>query len=394
MDEDILEAVAKAGKEVKFQEIDLSVLDAYRLSGARPYSDRRFQERTSKNMPGTSGTTESLEDCLSRLREDPAGLAHGEEATRLGAVLPILARVGWDRDNVREVIPEFQVSGGRVDYCLHADEKNNVFVEAKKLGEDLRRHEEQLLRYAFAGGVEIAVLTDGLCWWLYLPLLRCSWEERKFLAIDIQQQQIPAAAEHLRKFLGRGPIADGSAVAKAKELHASTEKERLIRQTMPRAWMELRQEPDEILVELLGDKVESMCGHRPALEPVQQFIIRDAQTHKHAAAVVPRTPKQVPSFRRASKPDADSWLNKQPIAYTFCGQRYEVSKFVEILSGLCQELSRRHSKKVFEERSLGTNWGDRGRKYFSKNRRDLIQPKLIPGHRRILYEQIERWRHS
>ena len=331
-------------------------------------------------MSGTSETSQSLEKCLSRLREDPAILASSEEATRLGAVLPILAWLGWDRDNLREVMPEFSVSNGRVDYCLRVATKNSVLVEVKKAGEDLGKHEDQLLRYAFDGGAEIAVLTDGLCWWLYLPLLSSTtWKERKFLAIDIQQQKIQAAAQHLRKFLAREALADGSAVAQAKQLHASREKERLIRQTMPRAWMELRQEPDEILVELLVDKVESKCGHRPPLELVQQFIMRDAQNAKGSMPVAPRTQKSASTFRRVSKSDANSWLNKEPIAYTFCGERHVVSKFIEILMGFCQDLIRRYGKEDFEERILGANWGDRGREYFSKTFTDIIQAKRIEG---------------
>lgn len=60
---------------------------------------------------------ESLQKLLIRLREDRSLFLIGEEATRLGAILPILARLGWDRDNVREVVPEFPVANGRVDFC-------------------------------------------------------------------------------------------------------------------------------------------------------------------------------------------------------------------------------------------------------------------------------------
>ena len=114
---------------------------------------------------------------LDRLQGDAAVLLDSEEATKQGIILPILSRVGWDRDNIREVIPEYRVESGRVDYCLHANGRNLVFIEAKRTDQDLDRHQEQLLDYAFREGVELAALTNGVVWWLYLPLLSGSSED-------------------------------------------------------------------------------------------------------------------------------------------------------------------------------------------------------------------------
>jgi predicted type IV restriction endonuclease len=130
----------------------------------------------------------SIEDLLNRLRQDQGLFLAGEEAVRQGAILPVLARLGWDRDNVREVVPEFAVGNGRVDYCLKVEERNAAFVEVKRTNQDLEQHQEQLLEYAFRVGVEIAALTNGLSWWLYLPLAEGRWDQRKFFTIDIQQQ--------------------------------------------------------------------------------------------------------------------------------------------------------------------------------------------------------------
>ena len=74
---------------------------------------------------------EPLEDLLRRLREDRELPEAGEEAICQGVVLPTLARLGWDRDNIREVVPQFRVKDGRVDYCLRAGDRR-VFVEVKQ----------------------------------------------------------------------------------------------------------------------------------------------------------------------------------------------------------------------------------------------------------------------
>jgi len=86
----------------------------------------------------------------------------------------------------------------------------------KRINEDLEKHQEQLLEYAFRHGVKIAVLTNGLVWWLYLPLFQGSWEQRKFIALDIQQQELTTVAEHFVAFLGRAAVASGEAAARPR----------------------------------------------------------------------------------------------------------------------------------------------------------------------------------
>ena len=140
-------------------------------------------------------------------------------------------------------------------------EKKAVFIEVKKPSENLENHQEQLLEYAFRDGIEIAVLTSGHVWWFYLPLAKGSWEQRKFFTIDILQQQPDIATQHFWQFLGKESVETGTALGEVQSIHAGKEKDRAVRQTVPKAWSELCNEPDEALLELLADKVESLCGH-------------------------------------------------------------------------------------------------------------------------------------
>lgn len=274
-----------------------------------------------------SESLESIEDLLSRLRGDRTLFLSGEVATCQGAILPILARLGWDRDNVREVVPQFAVGTGRVDYCLKIGEKNAVFVEVKRTNQDLEQHQEQLLDYAFRDGVEIAVLTNGVLWWLYLPLLQGSWDQRKFFAIDIQQQEVQSAAKCFNEFLGRDAIANGSAVVRARALHASREKTRLIKQAIPRAWNRLCQEPDEVLLDLLADRVESLCGHRPDQELLAEYLAGAARSTETPPPAPPNSirPTEPQPRTVASDPRLGIYTNTRPLAYTFRGQRHPVS---------------------------------------------------------------------
>jgi len=214
----------------------------------------------------------SFEELLERLSKDQALLSGVEEATKQGAVLPILYQIGWDCFNLQEVSPEYSIGSGRVDYCLCIGQKKTVFIEVKRPTEELDRHEEQLLRYSFTEGVDIAVLTNGLQWWFYLPLVGGNWQQRKFFAIDIKQQNLQVATKHFKDFIGRDSIADGSAVQLAKSIKDNSEKMKLISHTIPVAWEQLITEPDELLIELFSDKVESICGYEPDPEQLTEYI--------------------------------------------------------------------------------------------------------------------------
>lgn len=180
--------------------------------------------------------------------------------------MPILSQIGWNIFNLQEISPEFTIGNGRIDYCLSINHKKFVFLEVKRPTEDLERHEKQLLEYSFTEGVDIAVLTNGLLWWFYLPLVGGNWQQRKFFTIDIEQQPPEAAAQHFIDFLGRDAVEKGSSIEKAKSIKESREKNKLVKQTIPRAWKQLIEGPDELLIELFADKVESLCGYRPDLE--------------------------------------------------------------------------------------------------------------------------------
>lgn len=111
-----------------------------------------------------------------------------EATTKQAIILRLLSSLNWDIFDANEVQPEYSVSGKRVDYSLRLNNINKVFLEAKKVTEDLDNHQEQLLNYAFQEGVKLAVLTNGVSWWFYLPLNEGNWEQRKFYAVDIFQQ--------------------------------------------------------------------------------------------------------------------------------------------------------------------------------------------------------------
>jgi negative regulator of replication initiation len=321
----------------------------------------------------------TLEQLLLRLRQERQLLFENEQAIRQGLVLPILSSLGWDRDNVREVVPEFAIQNGRVDYCLRIGERNQAFIEVKRAREDLECHQEQLLDYAFRMGIRLAALTNGFLWWLYLPLREGSWEERRFFTIDIQQQEAHAAADHFNRFLGRDAVHTGDAEKQAQSILQSKEREKAVDAAMPQAWRMLCEEPNEDLLDLLDKAVESVSGYRADEQRLADFLARQAKeatplalslTKSVSAAVAKK--QDVPSFSRSVSP---GYQNTRPEAFRFQGQRIPVVTFKDILLKLAEILHRSDPARFQQAMQL------RGRKrtYFAHDQQGMKHPRLIPG---------------
>lgn len=319
-----------------------------------------------------------LETLIIRFRNERAAYAQNEEATKQGVILPILSRLDWDRDNISEVVPEYSAGTGRVDYCLKVGDQQLAFIEAKRMSEDLDTHQAQLLQYAFHAGVKVAVLTNGAIWWFYLPLAEGSWEQRRFYAIDILQQDPAAAIERFKQFLTRSNLLNGETVRIAESMQAGREKKRRIAEAIPKAWRQACSEPDELLCELLAERVESICGHKPDNETVSEFL---AKVMTSPVAETRQTPPVQPRILAAtetpiqitSASDTAVYTFMRPRAFVFNGQRKQVHNFKDVLRHLCKMLYDKHSgeyRKVLQLRG-------RTRRYFDLSSENMTAPARI-----------------
>ena len=214
----------------------------------------------------------NLAEHIARIAQDEALPQRVEEAARQTAVLPVLDALGWDCWDGNEVTPEFEVRGGRVDYCLQVPGQRLVLIEVKRTGTDLTGHQEQLLRYAFDEGVPLAALTDGRVWWLYLPTAAGNWEQRRFFSIDFRQQEASRAAADLERFLSRSDIVSGAALKEAQREFESQERDRRVRAALQDAWKQVLGDPDGLLRDLLAETVKEISGHQPDRDTVAGFL--------------------------------------------------------------------------------------------------------------------------
>ena len=306
---------------------------------------------------------EQVLNVIGRWRSDERLTELGEAKVQQVIVLPILRRLGWDPDNDHEVYPQFPVADGWVDYALLIVNVPKVFIEVKRGGESLEKHQEQLLNYSFKQGVKLAALTNGATWWFYLPLQEGSWEQRKFHAVEFDKQNGEEIAQIFVDLLSKENVHSGKAIQNAENLY----KRHQIAEALPKAWDQL---VDDTIANLLTIRTEELCGHKPDKNEVNQFLskMRLPQITSHPSAPEPvPVPVSIPTPEPAPAPkprDSDSSMKgKQVRGFTFLGTKYEVTSWRNILVNLCKIIHCSHRDRFWEVLNL------RGRvkPYFSRN---------------------------
>ena len=309
---------------------------------------------------------------INDFKKDRRLLSFDEAATKQAVILRILKALDWDPFNIDEVYPEYSVGSKRVDYALRHNGRNKVFIEVKKVNEDLEKHQEQLLNYSFQEGIKLAVLTNGISWWFYLPLREGSWEQRKFYTIEIYDQESEDIVLKFGEFLSKENVISDRAIENAEKIYKSKQKQYLIKETLPKAWKKLITEPDELLVELLADTTEKLCGYKPDNEIVEEFLIKVSQgTVIQPKREIP-TPVQLPSGQISHLPSG-GYTGKSIVAFTFKGTRYPVRSWKEMLIKITNLMLSAHR----EQFDKVLNLVGRKRPYFTRNPNELRSPERI-----------------
>lgn len=215
---------------------------------------------------------EQLTSFIENIKSTAGFSSFDEAATKQAIVLPVLHFCGWNTYNIQEVTPEYVVEGGKVDYALSDNNSVKVFIEVKKPSEDLERHQEQLLFYSFKQGIKLASLTNGISWWFYLPTEEAEWKERKFYAVDIMQQDSTDVASKFLDLLSKPNVLSSRAHQNATSIYKGQQKKRAINDNLPEAWNKLILERNDLLVELIAETTEKLCGFKPENSEVMEFI--------------------------------------------------------------------------------------------------------------------------
>jgi len=214
---------------------------------------------------------DELINFLLRVTRRQIPLPSDEAKTINAIVLPVLRRLGWDTENTDEVIPQYATRSRSVDFCLCCRQEK-VFLEVKKPSEDLEKHEEQLLEYAFLEAIDLAVLTNGKVWSFFLSRRRAPVSERKVHSVKVLEQDLQEAARDLADLLSKDNVSTGRALENAEGRLKATERKEAIARGLPKAWLELASGPDKRLLDLLNEELTKLCGPPGGTEAASRFL--------------------------------------------------------------------------------------------------------------------------
>lgn len=315
---------------------------------------------------------------IGRVRD---GLRRGsftsEAAVSQGILLPILNELGWPVFNTSVVIPEYSVESRRVDYALcHPENRPAVFVEVKKVGLS-ESADRQLFEYAFHVGVPMAILTDGQEWSFYLPGEQGRYDERRVYKIDLLARGTDEASERLTRYLSYERTCSGEALRAARSDYQNVARDREINTTLPKAWSTLLEEQDSLLLELLAEKVEDICGYKPDLDTCGQFLENIVKAGETFVSYPPAAKQAAVSIEPATGKSRTRKV--EHFTFKFKGIRYDAGSAKEVLVKVFRLLAQEDSG--FLERFTARKHG-RKRRYLAKERQELY-----PGRPDLAEEQ-------
>ena len=213
---------------------------------------------------------ETIQDIQQKLKHNSYP---NEQAISQGIVLPLVRGLGWDDSDPQTVTPEYTAGKGRVDYALFVQKgrEPSIFIEVKFLG-NIAGADEQVFQYAYHQGVPFLIVTDGNEWHFYLSTAAGNYDKRQVYKLDLLEREAQESATRLKRYLTYSEVKNGEALKKAQEDHQNITREGEAKNAIPEAWQKLLTDKDELLIEIVIEKVESLCGSKPKKQQVLDYL--------------------------------------------------------------------------------------------------------------------------
>jgi len=242
--------------------------------------------------------------------------------------------------------------------------------------------DRQLFEYAFHEGIPFAVLTDGREWSFFLPAEQGSYDERRVQKLDLVERSPNDGVEIFRRYLEFDRVRSGHAIASARADYQDISKRKISANKIPTAWNELVSEPDELLIDLIAEKAEALCGFRPAPEDVEAFLIA---VSKIPASTSPQTAlagraQNTPIIAAPTQP-----ISERGISYRMFNEAKQAANAIDALVDILRALAGRNPQFLDK---LAIVARGRTRNHIARSRNDVYPRKpelteytveLIPG---------------
>ena len=297
-----------------------------------------------------------------------------EAALKQGVVLKILSLLDWDPFDLDDIQPEHSVEGGKIDFSLKQNDPNRVFLVVRK-GNDFSKPEEELLNHSARGNARIGVLTNGFTWWFYLPLLQGSADEKKFLALETWTKEADEISENLRQFLSKGNVTSGKSLKQAEEIYHTRQRAFLVKEFLPKAWETIMKEPEKWLAEPLAEVTKSLCGYKPDMDILREFIHSRGETKAEVSPPVMKPKPSVTPVKGKATIHGEDYAGKSLAAFTFKDKRYEVKSWKAMLIRVCETVIPQYKGDLDVLFTLS----ERGKDYFSRSPYEFLNCEKVSG---------------
>jgi predicted type IV restriction endonuclease len=333
-------------------------------------------------LANEEGVEVAISNHIERVRERlRRGEFTSEASVSQGIVLPALHELGWPVFETSVVVPEYSLEGRRVDFALcHPPSRPSVFIEVKKVGIP-NGADRQLFEYAFHLGIPMAVLTDGQEWSFYLPGEQGRYDERRVYKLDLLERDCEEAVKRLERYLQYERVCSGAALKAARGDYQNVARDREIKVVLPRAWASLLEEPDSLLLELLAERTEDLCGYKADLDLCSRFLTHlSKQGVDVVSTFAVQPPVQTPT-RRA--PEKRTEITRTRVvdnfSFVFDDRTYQASSAREVMVKVFQLLAK--ADAGFLERFASRKHGKK-RRYIARDRNELYpgRPDLAEEH--------------
>jgi hypothetical protein len=292
------------------------------------------------------------------LRTSKKILTFDEASLKQAVVLRLLSILEWDIFNVEEICPDFSSGASTVSYALRVGRTGKVLLDVKRDHEGTDGLHKQLVDLAAREAFELCVHTDGPRWWFYLPSAKGGLSQKRCHVIDLIEQKPEDSAADLMAFLSREKV-DGGGHLEAAMAALQSQKRKMATEFLPAAWNKVLAGPNKILVEILSDATEKLCGCKADPGVVEGFIrqhvaqwllsdpARDREpSRRQEAAIPPADPPPRPdksSDIKGKKPEF--FAGKSINSFTFQGNTFPVKSWEQMLTTLCNHFAATHTQK-------------------------------------------------
>ena len=187
--------------------------------------------------------------------------------------------------------------------------------------------------------------------------------------LDLLEREPSECAERLQRYLGYLATCDGQAIQAARSDYRNVARGREVTATLPRAWEALLQEQDSLLLELLADKVEDICGYKPELDVCGVFLekLGSPQPQAPPGRITPPPPAPAPSPIPAPRQPRRA-RTVEMFSFSVQGQELQAGSAREVMTKVFELLAK--ADPSFLERFAARKHGKK-RRYLAMDRAGL-----------------------